>query len=165
MFGARALLFYLLVYGLAVLAVFAIIAFVAGDRESIQLDDLKGLAARSPWLAAFLAIAMLSLAGIPLTGGFVGKFYLIQAALQASQPGLAIGLVVGAMVGLAAYIRPLQRAFQKADGDIAQTSAVRWPIAGAVVLVVAVIGTIGLGVYPTPIVHIVNHSAAFYWLH
>ncbi len=165
MVGARALLFYLLVYGLAVLAVFAIIAFVAGDRESIQLDDLKGLAARSPWLAAFLAIAMLSLAGIPLTGGFVGKFYLIQAALQASQPGLAIGLVVGAMVGLAAYIRPLQRAFQKADGDAGPASAVRWPVAGAVVLVVAVVGTIGLGVYPSPIVHIVNHSAAFYWLH
>ncbi len=163
MFGARALLFYLLPYGLAVLAAFAVIQFVAGERDSLSLDDLTGLAYRSPWLAAFLTVAMLSLAGIPLTGGFVGKFYLIQAALFANQPGLAIGLVVGAMVGLAAYVRPLQRAFSKAAGE--SSEPIRWPVAGSIVLVVAVVATIGLGVYPAPVVHIVNHSAAFYWLH
>lgn len=162
--GARALLFYLLPYGLAILTVFAIIAFVAGDRESLSLNDLTGLAYRAPWLGAFLTVAMLSLAGIPLTGGFVGKFYLLQAAIYANQPGIAIGLVVGAMVGLAAYVRPLQRAFTKPSGDI-DTTPIRWPVAGAIVLIVSVIGTIGLGVYPAPIVHIVNHSAAFYWMH
>lgn len=160
--GARALLFYLLPYGLAVLAAFAVIQVVAGDRESLTISDLAGLFRRSPWLAAFLAVALLSMAGIPLTGGFVGKFYLIQAALFSNQPGLAIGLVVGAMVGLAAYVRPLQRAFSAA-GDATQ-APIHWPWAGSIVLVVAVIGTIGLGVYPAPIVHIVNHSAAFYWL-
>ncbi|NMP22683.1 NADH-quinone oxidoreductase subunit N [Sulfobacillus harzensis] len=163
MFGARALLFYLLPYGLAVLAAFAVIYMVAGERESLTVNDLSGLYRRSPWLAGFLAVAMLSMAGIPLTGGFVGKFYLIQAALFANQPGLAIGLVVGAMVGLAAYVRPLQRAFSAPSGEV-DTQPIRWPLAGAIVLVVAVVGTIGLGVYPAPVVHIVNHSAAFYWL-
>lgn len=161
--GARALVFYLLPYGLAILAAFAIIALVAGDRESISLSDLTGLATRSPWLAGFLTVAMLSLAGIPLTGGFVGKFYLLQAAWYAHEPGLAVGLVIGAMVGLVAYVRPLQRAFSKADP--ASNQPIRWPVAGSIVLIVAVVGTIGLGVYPGPIVHIVNHSAAFYWLH
>ncbi|MCY0897566.1 MAG: NADH-quinone oxidoreductase subunit N [Firmicutes bacterium] len=160
--GARAMLFYLLVYGLAVLAAFAVFTMVAGDRKSVSLNDLTGLARRSPWLTAFLTVAMLSLAGIPLTGGFVGKFYLLQAALYANEPGLAIGLVVGAMIGLAAYVRPLQRAFQAGDGAVVP---IRWPIAGAVVVIIAVLGTIGLGVYPAPIVHIVNHSAAFDWLH
>lgn len=164
-YGARALLFYLLPYGLAILAAFAIITFVAGERDSLSLNDLTGLAYRSPWLAGFLVVALLSLAGIPLTGGFVGKFYLIQAALYGNQPGLAIGLVVGAMIGLAAYARPLQRAFSKANGAQGTAEPIRWPIAGSIVLVVAVLGTIGLGVYPAPIVHIVNHSAAFYWLH
>jgi NADH-quinone oxidoreductase subunit N len=164
-FGARALLFYLLPYGLAVLAVFAIMAFVAGEAESVSITDLTGLYQRSPWLAAFFAVAMLSMAGIPLTGGFVGKFYLLQAAWFSGQPGLAVGLVVGAMVGLAAYVRPLQRAFSKPEGGTAALEPIRWPLAGAIVLVVAVVGTIGLGVYPAPIVHIVNHSAAFYWLH
>jgi len=163
-FGARALLFYLLPYGLAILAAFAIITFVAGDRDSPSINDLTGLAYRSPWLAGFLVIALLSLAGIPLTGGFVGKFYLIQAALFANQPGLAIGLVVGAMIGLAAYVRPLQRAFAKPQEGVSG-EPIHWPLAGAIVLVVAIVGTIGLGVYPAPVVHIVNHSAAFYWLH
>lgn len=160
--GARAMLFYLLVYGLAVLAAFSVFTMVARERNSVSLNDLTGLARRSPWLTAFLAVAMLSLAGIPLTGGFVGKFYLLQAALDANEPGLAIGLVVGAMIGLAAYVRPLQRAFQGGDGT--SEAPVRWPVAGAVVVVIAVLGTIGLGVYPAPIVHIVNHSAAFDWL-
>lgn len=163
--GARALLFYLLPYGLSVLAAFAIFQFVAGDRDQVSLDDFKGLAYRSPWLAAFLTVAMLSMAGIPLTGGFVGKFYLIQAALFANQPGLAIGLVVGAMVGLVAYVRPLQRAFTRNGPESSDVAAIRWPVAGSIVLIAAVLGTIGLGVYPTPIVHIVNQSAAFYWLH
>lgn len=160
--GAQAMLFYLLPYGLAVVGAFAIIQMVAGDRESLQLGDLKGLVSRSPWLAGFLAVVLLSLAGIPLTGGFVGKFYLVQAALSGSQPGLAIGLVVGSLVGLVAYLRPLQLAFSSTE---AETSRITWPVAGSVALIVAVIGTIGLGVYPTPIVHIVNHSAQFYWLH
>lgn len=161
--GARALLFYLLPYGLAVLAVFAIMTFVAQDRDTVSVNDLTGLYRRSPWLAGFLAIAMLSLAGIPLTGGFVGKFYLLQAAWFANQPGLALGLVVGAMIGLAAYARPLQRAFSAGDGVAIEP--IVWPLAGSIVLIVAVVGTIGLGVYPAPIVHIVNHSAPFYWLH
>lgn len=163
MTGARALLFYLLPYGLAILAAFAVITFVAGDEDFLSVNDLTGLVYRSPWLAAFLTVAMLSLAGIPLTGGFVGKFYLLQAAIFANQPGLAVGLVVGAMVGLAAYVRPLQRAFSKPVGQ-GLAEPIRWPLAGAIVLVVSVVATIGLGVYPAPVVHIVNHSAAFYWL-
>lgn len=162
--GARSLLFFLLPYGLAILAVFAIMTFLAGDRDSVSVNDLTGLATRAPWLAAFLTVALLSLAGIPLTGGFVAKFYLLQAAWFANQPGLAIGLVVGAMVGMAAYVRPLQRAFSKPATE-QPSERIHWPVAGAIVLIVAVIGTIGLGVYPTPIVHIVNQSAAFYWLH
>ncbi len=162
MLGAQALLFYLLPYGLSILAAFAVLAFVAGDEESVSLDQLTGLYQRSPGLAAGMAVAFLSLAGIPLTGGFVGKFYLLQAAWAAHEPGLAVGLVVAAMIGLAAYIRPLQRSFSAVDGTPAP---IRWPLAGAIVLVISVIGTIGLGVYPAPVVHIVNHSAAFYWLH
>ncbi len=162
--GARAILFYLLQYGLAIMAAFAVITVVAKDRESLSVNDLMGLARRSPWLAAFWTVAMLSLAGIPLTGGFVGKFYLLQATIFAHQPGLAIGLVVGAMVGLAAYLRPLQRAFSQPVAEGAP-ERIRWPLASAIVLVATAIGTIGLGVYPGPIVHIVNHSAAFYWLH
>ncbi|MCL4351221.1 MAG: NADH-quinone oxidoreductase subunit N [Firmicutes bacterium] len=160
--GARAMLFYLLPYGFAVLGAFAVLILVAGNQDTVTISDLKGLAARRPLMAAFFIIVMLSFAGIPLTGGFVGKFYLLQAALFANQPGLAIGLVVGTLLGLGAYLRPVQALFSAGDESRAVPS---WTLSGAVVLVVAVIGTIGLGVYPTPVVHLVNQSANFFWLH
>lgn len=160
--GAEAMLFYLLPYGLSVMAAFAVIMRVADTNDVATLKDLNGLVKRSPGLAALFVVAMLSLAGIPLTGGFVGKFYLLQAALYASQPGLAIGLVVATMLGLGAYLRPLVAAFGQGP---ASADPITMPWGGRLVLAVATIGTIGLGVYPGPIVHIVNHSANFFWLH
>ncbi|PSR33233.1 MAG: NADH-quinone oxidoreductase subunit N [Sulfobacillus benefaciens] len=160
--GARAMLFYLLPYGFAVLGAFAVLILVAGNQDTVTISDLKGLASRRPLMAAFFIIVMLSFAGIPLTGGFVGKFYLLQAALFANQPGLAIGLVVGTLLGLGAYLRPVQALFSVGDESRAVPA---WTLSGAVVLIVAVIGTIGLGVYPTPVVHLVNLSANFFWLH
>ncbi|MDA8193113.1 MAG: NADH-quinone oxidoreductase subunit N [Thermaerobacter sp.] len=160
--GAEAMLFYLLPYGFAVMGAFAVVTMVAGERSSISVKDLAGLSSRSPALSAFFVVAMLSLAGIPLTGGFVGKFYLLQAALFANQPGLAVGLVLATLVGMGAYLRPLLASF----GHPAQSlEPIVWPWGGALVLAVATLGTIGLGVYPAPIVQIVSHSANFFWLH
>lgn len=161
--GAEAMMFYLLPYGLAAMAVFGVIRLLEGDEGDLTIADLRGMAYQRPWLTAVLIVGMLSFAGIPLTGGFVGKFFLLQAALFAKQPGLAVGIVVGTLVGLAAYLRPLQAMFQRTEAS-AKVHNMRWSVAGAVVMAVAVIGTIGLGVYPTPVVHIVSQSANFYWL-
>ncbi|AUW93943.1 MAG: NADH-quinone oxidoreductase subunit N [Sulfobacillus thermosulfidooxidans] len=162
--GARAMLFYLLPYGLAVIGAFAIITMISNGDNNVTIDDLRSLAYKKPWAAALFIVFMLSFAGIPLTGGFIGKFYLLQAALFAHQPGLAVGLVVGTFLGLGAYLRPLQAMFRRDGQDQALAGwNVNW--AQIVVLVVAVVGTIGIGVYPTPVVHWVNQSANFFWLH
>lgn len=162
--GARAMLFYLLPYGLAVIGAFAIITMISNGEKNVTIHDLEGLAHKKPWAAALFIVFMLSFAGIPLTGGFIGKFYLLQAALFAHQPGLAVGLVVGTFLGLGAYLRPLQAMFRQESNEQALAGwNVNW--AQIVVLVVAVVGTIGLGVYPTPVVHMVNQSANFFWLH
>ncbi len=165
--GAQAMMFYLLPYGLAAIAVFAVIRLLeggpGGEDRGVTLTDLKGMAYQRPWLAMVLTVGMLSFAGIPLTGGFVGKFFLVQAALFANRPGFAVGIVVGTLVGLAAYLRPLQAMFQR-DGVSERVRTMRWSAAGVVVVVVAVVGTIGIGVYPQPLVHIVSQSANFYWL-
>ncbi len=164
--GAQAMMFYLLPYGLAAIGVFAVIRLLEqgqdGDRGVI-LSDLQGMAYQRPWLATVLIVGMLSFAGIPLTGGFVGKFFLMQAALFANRPGFAVGIVVGTLVGLAAYLRPLQAMFQR-DGVSERVRTMRWSAAGVMVVAVAVVGTIGIGVYPAPLVHIVSQSANFYWL-
>lgn len=161
--GAMATLFYLIPYGLAAIGAFAVIRMVEGEGEGVSMDDLAGMAYRRPVVAALFIVIMLSFAGIPLTGGFIGKFYLVQAALVANQPGLAIGLVVGTLIGILAYLRPLQTMFRRDPSDA--VSGLKWSVAGGVVLWAAVVGTIGLGVYPTPFVHMVNQSAGFFWLH
>lgn len=160
--GAMATLFYLFPYGLAAIGAFALIRLLEGEGEGVSLDDLKGLAYQQPWAAALFVVVMLSLAGIPLTAGFVGKFYLLQAALVANQTGLAVGVVVGTMVGLAAYLRPLQQMFSRTLSE--RATQFRWSVAGGAVLVVAAVGTLVLGVYPGPFMHMVNQSADFIWL-
>lgn len=158
--GAQAALFYLLPYGLAIILAFGVIRVMEGRGENVHYRQLRGMAYRHPLLAVAFLVAMLSLAGIPLTGGFIGKFVLIRGALAADQWGLAIGLVVATIIGLAVYFRPVQIMFQRGEGSTAS-----WSIANAVVVGVAALATLGLGVYPEPILHLVTQSAKFVWLH
>jgi len=104
--GLQATVFYLAVYLLMNLAAFAVI--IARERETDLGDDISamaGIGATRPWLAWPMTIAMLSLAGIPATAGFVGKIYLIAAAVDGDYTWLGIVLVVGSMISLAYYLR------------------------------------------------------------
>ena len=100
--GAAALSFYFISYFLTTLAAFGVIAALSREGEEVEdLDDYCGLASRRPGLAAVLALSMLSLAGLPLTVGFMAKFYLFAAAAQAGLWGLLIVGLVNS--GIAAY--------------------------------------------------------------
>jgi NADH-quinone oxidoreductase subunit N len=104
--GLQATVFYLGVYLAMNLAAFAVI--IARERETGLGDDIsavEGIGASRPWLAWPMTIAMLSLAGIPATAGFVGKIYLIESAVDGDYTWLAIVLVVGSMISLAYYLR------------------------------------------------------------
>jgi NADH-quinone oxidoreductase subunit N len=104
--GVRATVFYLAVYLLMNLAAFAVI--IARERETGLGDDLaavEGIGASRPLLAWPMTIAMLSLAGIPATGGFIGKFFLIQATIDGDYAWLGIVIVVGSMISLGYYLR------------------------------------------------------------
>jgi NADH-quinone oxidoreductase subunit N len=104
--GLQATVLYLAVYLLMNLAAFAVI--VARERESLDGDDIRafeGLGATRPWLAWPMTIAMLSLAGIPATAGFVGKFYLISATVDNGYTWLGVMIVIGSMISLAYYLR------------------------------------------------------------
>jgi NADH-quinone oxidoreductase subunit N len=104
--GLKATAFYLAVYLLMNLAAFAVV--IARERVSEHGDDirsLQGLGSASPWLAWPMTIAMLSLAGIPATAGFIGKFYLIDAAVAGDYEWLGIAIVVGSMISLVYYLR------------------------------------------------------------
>jgi NADH-quinone oxidoreductase subunit N len=104
--GLEALAFYLAVYLVMNMAAFAVV--IARERVSPAGDDIssfEGLGRADPWLAFPLTIAMLGLAGFPVTAGFIGKFYLLQAAIDANYNWLAIFIVVGSVISLGYYLR------------------------------------------------------------
>jgi NADH-quinone oxidoreductase subunit N len=104
--GAQATAFYLAVYLVMNVAAFAVV--IARERVSARGDDLSALAdlgREQPWLAWPMTIAMLSLAGFPATAGFIGKFYLIDAAVSGDYAWLGIAIVIGSVVSLGYYLR------------------------------------------------------------
>jgi NADH-quinone oxidoreductase subunit N len=104
--GLQATAFYLAVYLLMNVAAFAVV--IARERVSEHGDDiaaLEDLGRTQPWLAWPMTIAMLSLAGFPVTAGFIGKFYLIDASVAGDYTWLGIVIVVGSVISLAYYLR------------------------------------------------------------
>jgi NADH-quinone oxidoreductase subunit N len=101
------MLFYLLGYSLMNLAAFGVIAQLGrgGGVEADQIDDYRGLSRRQPLAAAILAVAMFSLAGIPGTVGFLGKFYVFEAVVRADLVPLAIWGVVNSLLSVYYYLR------------------------------------------------------------
>jgi NADH-quinone oxidoreductase subunit N len=104
--GVNATVLYLGLYLFMNLAAFAVIVAVQYERaDGDELSGLSGLGRRNPWLAWPMSIAMLALAGIPGTVGFIGKFQLIHALVDGGYTWLAIVLVIGSMISLGYYLR------------------------------------------------------------
>ncbi len=103
--GVAATVFYLAVYLLMNMAAFAVI--LARERETGLGDSIEavtGLGRERPWLAWPMTISMLALAGIPATAGFIGKFYLIDAAVSGGYTWLGVAIVIGSMISLGYYL-------------------------------------------------------------
>lgn len=158
-FAAEALLFYLTAYFVTTLAVFAVMAVMSRTGgEAEHLDDYAGLFRSRPWLATVLAVAVLSLAGIPLTAGFVGKFYLFAAGGEGGLWGLMGLLIVGSGLGLFYYLRILAQLVREGNGVKGAEPAV--PLAGSVVLAVLLVLMLGLGIYPGSFIDLLLPAAA-----
>jgi NADH-quinone oxidoreductase subunit N len=150
--GASAMLFYLLVYTLATFGAFAVIvSLTRPGRSTVMLDDLKGLWAVHPWLATAMAVIMLALLGFPIFGGagFFAKWYVLQAALQATIPQttLAVAVVLTSVVSAGYYLYVIVVMFMKAP-DPDREAVPPTPMLTRAVLAVTVIGILVLGVYP-----------------
>jgi NADH-quinone oxidoreductase subunit N len=121
--GRNALVFYLAAYCLMNLAVFCVI--VARERETDRGDDIsavEGIGRTRPLLAWPLTIGMLALAGLPGTAGFMGKLYLIEAAVEGDYTWLGVAIVVGTMVSLAYYLRVVAAVWMKPEPAAAPTA-------------------------------------------
>jgi NADH-quinone oxidoreductase subunit N len=155
--GPEAAGFYLIVYFLATLCVFGVIVLRAGGRgEADDLDDFRALAWERPGLAVVMAMGMLSLAGIPITGGFLGKFYLLLAGASAELYPLAAVLVAASVIGLFYYLRVVAGLFTSEPPGIARYE--RGGSAGTatgLALGLLTAALIFLGVYPRPLLGLI----------
>lgn len=113
-FGASGVIFYLVGYSLMTLGAFAIVSLMERDENhSIGIDDLAGYARRKPLMALCLTVLMLSLAGIPPTIGFFGKFYMFTAAIGEGLLWLAIWGVLNSVISVYYYLRPIVVMYMK----------------------------------------------------
>ncbi|HMF94146.1 MAG TPA: NADH-quinone oxidoreductase subunit N [Vicinamibacterales bacterium] len=155
--GITATLVYLMIYSFMQLGAFAVVVLLRRrDVGGEELKDFSGLHFRNPFAAFAMLLFMLSLGGIPPTAGFMGKFWLFSAAIDAHYYGLALIGVLNSAISLYYYIRIV--VFMYLKRDAAGTEPSTSP-AIAVVLGVAVVATLVLGVYPRLLFEVADASA------
>jgi NADH-quinone oxidoreductase subunit N len=160
--GISAACFYTAAYAAMNVGTFTVITQIAGFQESLRsIDDYKGLAERRPVLAALLAFFLLSLIGIPFTGGFFGKFYVFSAALHSGRVWIAIIGLLNSGVACFYYLRLLGSLYTKTDesaSTLTSTPAVSVPAGIALALTAA--ATLMLGILPNHVLHLANFASS-----
>ncbi len=148
--GVSAALFYLLAYGIMNLGAFGVVTVLSRrDDKMVNIADYAGLAAKRPGLAAVLSIFLLSLAGVPGTAGFAGKFFIFRAAVEARLVWLAIIGVVTTVVSFYYYLYILVQMYMREPND--EFADVCVPGGLRLALAVSLVGTLYLGILPTRI--------------
>ena len=159
--GLEASLFYLAAYGVTTLGAFAVVSLVRDSSgEVTDLNRWVGLAKRSPLVATFFALFLLSFAGIPLTSGFIGKFTIFSGAYESGNIGVVIVGVLSSAIAAFFYIRVIVMMFftDPEEGSVSVTipslftSSVIW---------IAAIATVVLGVFPTPLLDAIASLSTF----
>jgi len=155
--GRAAIAFYMLVYAAMNLGAFGVVAALERRGEGLWLRDLGGLARRRPLAAAAMALFLLSLAGVPPAAGFLGKFYLIMAAVEAGWIKLAVVAVMYSAIGAYYYLRPIVEMYMLPQPEGGQELRRITPGA-AVVLVAAAALVLLLGLAPGGVLSLIGHA-------
>ncbi|MBY0314157.1 MAG: NADH-quinone oxidoreductase subunit N [Bdellovibrionales bacterium] len=154
--GTTSMLFYLLSYSLMNIGALAVISVLESREDTLLLaDDIKGLAGRSPQLAFVFSVLLLSLAGIPPTLGFFGKFYLLAAAIDHGFYWLALVTVLATAIGVYFYLRPIVLMYMTSGGSAAVSRDTY--LSQSIALVMA-ISLIIFGIFSSPIYNFVKSS-------
>ncbi len=145
--GIAAALFYLVGYTIVKSGAFLIVAQLGGPGESrVNIEDYAGLGRRQPAMAACLSLFLLSLLGLPITAGFLGKFYVFNAALESNLIWLAILLALNSVIGAYYYLRVIVAMYMREPASEIAVEPVPWTL--AVVLWIAAAGTVYVGLFP-----------------
>ncbi len=158
--STAAILFYLAAYGFATIGAFAVVSLVrnaAGEENSIE--GWSGLGRKHPWLAGLFALFLLSFAGIPLTGGFIGKWAVFAAAWRGGYAWLVVLAVLASLVAAYFYLRVIAVMFigEPAPASfVGQASAWTW-----VPIIVGAVGTLLLGIAPDAVMQLASLGGTF----
>jgi NADH-quinone oxidoreductase subunit N len=177
--------FFLAAYFASTLSAFTSVAVLSGEREADQIEDYRGLARRKPWRAACFTLSLISLAGLPLTAGFMGKFMIFIAGEGALLWVLAVLLAVNSTISLVYYLRVISTMYATpqvgreaapgkttaASGDMAPDTSdaspsikatagrAAVPFLAAVVLALTTLAILALGVYPSWLLRVIELSS------
>ena len=121
------------------------------EHEAEKIDDFKGLFWKRPWIAIVFTISLLSLAGIPVTAGFIAKFYVILEGMKAGLMVLIISLIINSVIGLYYYLRIITTLFSPAgDSKLPELTMI-----GHISLAIIAVSILLLGIYPGWLIDII----------
>src|SRR5579864_1298130 len=156
--GIAAALFYLVGYAIVKMGAFLIVAQLGGPGERhVDIEDFTGLGRRQPAMAACLSLFLLSLLGLPITAGFLGKFYVFNAALESNLIWLAILLALNSVIGAYYYLRVIVAMYMREPAAEIIAEPVPWTL--SVVLWIAAAGTVFAGLFPARIIDFAAKAA------
>ena len=143
--GIQSAIFYLITYFITTIGAFGVISLLSTkEKEAEKIEDYKGLFWKKPWMAAVFTLCLLSLAGIPITAGFIAKFYLIYEGMKAGLMILIFSMIINSVIGLYYYLRVITTLFSSPSGNELPTVSVL----GKLTLAIITISILLLGVYP-----------------
>jgi len=150
--GIQASVFYLISYFFTTIGAFGVITLLSSSEyEAEKIEDFKGLFWKRPGIALVFTLALLSLAGIPLTAGFIAKFYLVLEGMNSGLMVLVISLIINSVIGLYYYLRIITMLFSSAS----ETKLPELSIVGKISLALAGTSILILGVYPGWLIDII----------
>jgi NADH-quinone oxidoreductase subunit N len=157
--GAEAVTFYLVAYFIMTLGAFGVVSVLSeAGRDADQMDDYRGLLWMHPWLAGVFILMLLSLAGIPITIGFMGKFYAVAAGLDAGLWLLVLLLVINSAIAVYYYLRlvltMVEQPLLPTDDARVEPIGGRWIAVVSLGFVTAML--LSLGVYPGPLMAVIR---------
>lgn len=159
--SVEAVTFYLVAYVIMTLGAFGVASVISSsEKEFDEVSDYRGLFWREPWLAGIFTAMLLSLAGIPLTVGFIGKFYLVLAGVESGLWVLLGVLVVGSGISLYYYLRIVYRMLLPQREAFAYREAGIESLSSYGVLALLLLLLVVLGIYPTPLMTLIQSVAA-----
>lgn len=161
--GTSSVLFYLLTYSVVVVGSFTVVSLMGREGDGHHsLSDLAGVSRRHPALALVFTVLLLAQAGVPLTSGFMAKFYVIGAAVESEDYILAAVAMLAAVVGVFLYLRIIVAMYFDGETygeDLPEApAAVSLPAPSMTVLGLTAIATIVLGVFPGPVVSLAQDA-------